>query len=125
MSMQFYPHSLAALGLALCLSTIGPRAQAADALTVGVLGAAVADLATTNWAFAAGPGVRDVHPLVNGPTSAVLVKASATAGLFLIDRELKRRSHRRASKVLKISAIVVWGGCAAWNVRQIQQQGRR
>src|SRR3990172_12822550 len=32
MTTQFYPHSLAALGLALFFSAIGPRAQAADAL---------------------------------------------------------------------------------------------
>jgi len=117
-------HTLATVGLALLLLAPGPRAQAADALTIGVLGASVADLATTQWAFAAVPGARDVNPLVRGPVSAVVVKAGMTAGVLLLDREFKRRGHPRAGKVLKIAPIVVWGGCAAWNVHQTHRFGR-
>lgn len=94
-------------------------AAAADRLTIGVLAASAADLATTQWGMA--PGVHDVNPIINGPTSATLVKVGATAGVLLLDRELKRRGHKRASKVLKITTIVVWGSAAAWNTRQALQ----
>ncbi len=99
-------------------------AAAADPLTLGVLAASAADLVTTQWGFAAGaPGVHDINPLINGPTSATLVKVGATAGVLLLDREFRRRGHKRASKVLKIGAIVVWGSAAAWNFRQARRQG--
>jgi hypothetical protein len=108
---------------ALLFPGAGP-AQAADALTLGVLGASTADLATTQWAFATVPGAHDANPLVRGPASAMLVKAATTAGVLLLDRELQKRGHRRAGKVLKIAAIVVWGSCAAWNVRQARRHDR-
>jgi len=90
-----------------------------------VLGAAAADLATTELGLATIPGarVRDANPLVRGPVSAVVVKAGMTAGVLLLDREMRRRGHPRAGKVLKIAAIVTWGGCAAWNARQIARHG--
>jgi hypothetical protein len=88
-----------------------------------VLGASAADLGTTQWAFATVPGARDANPLVRGPASAVVVKVATTAGVLLLDRELRKRGHRRAGKVLKIAAIVVWGGCAAWNARQVARHG--
>jgi hypothetical protein len=98
-------------------------AGAADGLTLGVLGVGAADLATTQWAFATVPGAHDANPLVRGPASAVVVKAGTTAGVLLLDRELRRRGHRRAGRVLKVAAIVVWGGCAAWNARQVARHG--
>ena len=94
-----------------------------DLLTLGVIGAGAADLATTEWAFATVPGADDANPMVRGPASAVLVKASMTAGVLLLDREFKRRGHLRAGKVLKVAAIVAWGGCAAWNARQVARHG--
>lgn len=108
-----------AMGLALC--HVAP-ARSADALTVGVLGAAAADLVTTRWAFATVPGARDVNPMIQGPASALAVKAGMTAGVLLLDREFQKRGHRRASKVLKIAAIVTWGSCAVWNARQVRQR---
>jgi hypothetical protein len=97
--------------------------RAADTLTLGVFGAAAADIGTTQWAFATVPGAHDANPLVRGPSSAMLVKAGTTAGVLLLDRELQKRGHRRAGKVIKIAAIVVWGGCAAWNARQVRRSG--
>ena len=99
-------------------------AGAADGLTFGVLGAAAADLGTTQWALATVPGAHDANPLVRGSGSAVAVKAGMTAGVLLLDRHLQRTGHRRAGKVLKIAVIVAWGSCAAWNVRQARTHGR-
>jgi hypothetical protein len=107
--------------LALLLLLPAP-ARAADALDVAVLGAAGADLATTAWAFRAVPGVRDMNPMIRGPGSAAAVKLGATAGVLLLDREFKRRGHRRASKVLRVAAVVAWGTAAAWNVAQMRRR---
>jgi hypothetical protein len=94
-------------------------AQSADRLDLGLYAAATADLATTTIAFKVLPGARDANPAVHGPTSAIAVKAASTAAILLMDRHLKRTGHPRAAKVLKITAIVAWGTCAAWNARQI------
>jgi hypothetical protein len=112
---------VAALGQAEVQTSAALAGPARDLnlLTLGVLGAGAADLATTEWALATVPGARDANPLVRGPASAVVVKLGMTAGVLLLDRELKRRGHPRAGKVLKIAAIVVWGSCAAWNARQV------
>jgi hypothetical protein len=88
-------------------------------LTLGVIGAAAADLATVEWGFATVPGAQDMNPLVRGPASAVLVKVGTTAGVLLLDREFRRNGWPRAAKVLKIAAIVAWGWGTTQNVRQI------
>jgi hypothetical protein len=119
-----FAHAAGALVLLGALLFLGAApAGAADGLTLGVLGAAAADLGTTQWAFARVPGAHDANPAVRGPASAVLVKAGTTAGVLLLDRHLQRTGHRRAGKVLKIAAIVAWGSCAAWNARQIARHG--
>jgi len=112
---------VAALGPAEVQTSAAPAgaARELDLLTLGVLGAGAADLATTEWALATVPGARDVNPLVRGPASAVVVKLGMTAGVLLLDREFKRRGHPRAGRVLKVATIVVWGSCAAWNARQV------
>jgi hypothetical protein len=116
---------LAALGQADLQTSAAPAGAARDLdlLTLGVVGAGAADLATTEWALATVPGARDANPLVRGPASAVVVKLGMTAGVLLLDREFRRRGHPRAGKVLKIATIVVWGGCAAWNARQVARHG--
>ena len=116
---------LAALGQAEAQTSAAPAgaARELDLLTLGVLGAGAADLATTEWAFATVPGAHDANPMVRGPASAVVVKLGMTAGALLIDREFRRRGHPRAGKVVKIAAIVVWGSCAAWNARQLARHG--
>jgi hypothetical protein len=103
----------------LILLTLAASAPAADRLDLGLYAAASADLITTRIAFKTIPGVRDANPAIQGPTSALAVKAAATGGVLLLDRHLRRTGHPRAAKVLKITAIVAWGTCAAWNARQI------
>ena len=105
----------------LILVLAASSAPAADRLDLGLYAAAAADLGTTTFAFKTIPGVRDANPAIHGPTSALAVKAAATGGVLLLDRHLRRTGHPRAAKVLKIAAIVTWGTCAAWNMRQIQK----
>lgn len=102
-----------------------PAAASDDVLTKGVLAAAAADLATTQWAFASIPGARDANPLIQGPGSAAAVKIGMAAGVLLLDRELQRRGNRKAAKVLKVATIVAWGSCAAWNLHQLRRGGGR
>lgn len=106
--------------LALALVLL-PAGASADVLRNAVIGAAAADLATTHWGLATVPGARDANPLIRGHASAVMVKAGATAGVLLLDRELRKRGHRRAGKVLKVAAVITWGSLAAWNVRQARR----
>lgn len=108
--------------VALLLLLLPKPASAADALDVAVMAAAGADLTTSVWAFRTMPGAHDANPMIQGAGSAAAVKLGATAGVLLLDREFKRRGHRRASKVLRVAAVVAWGSCAAWNVRQIRRR---
>lgn len=104
--------------LALVLALL-PAASSADGLRLGVLGVATADLAMTHVGLSAGG--RDLNPMVRGHGSAVAVKAGMTMGVLLLDREFRRRGHDRGAKVLKVATIIVWGSCAAWNMRQIHR----
>ena len=91
----------------------------ADWLERGVIAASVADLATTYAGLRAGG--REVSPLIHGTGSALAVKAMTTGGVLLLDLHLRRRGKHGQAKALKIAAIVVWGSCAAWNVRQTRR----
>ena len=58
------------------------------------------------------------------PGTRVVMKVAGTVFVITGYRELKRREHRRAAKVLAIGATVLWSAAAVNNVVQMNRSKR-
>jgi hypothetical protein len=103
------------LTLALVLATAPPVAvssASADLLDHLVIGAAAADLVSTELALSR-PGTKEINPFGPSPPARVGLKVAGTVAVLAVSRKM----NRKASRVLKVVAIVVWSGAAVHNLR--------
>lgn len=81
---------------------------------IGVVGAAAADVISTEVALA--NGGTEANPLMVNRTARIAVKSGTTAAVVLIARELEESGHTRAASILRMSIFTMWMGAAAWNL---------
>jgi hypothetical protein len=79
--------------------------------------AAAADLASTHHALRVCSSCSEGMPWMREPAARYAFKAVGVAGTTLACRELRKRGHGRAAKVLRWTVAAVWLGLAAHNMR--------
>jgi len=94
---------------------------AVSLLDAGVVAAATADLASTEYGLSK-PGLREANPLLQTPGSRAAVKLASTAVVLVVSRHLDTHGHKRGAKIMRWVAIIGWGGAAAWNMRQASKR---
>lgn len=85
--------------------------------------AASADLATTEIALRR-PGFEEANPFMQEPAVRVLSKALVATAVVAGSRQLRKKGHRNAAKVLCWTAVGLWLGAAAWNTHQMHRSMR-
>lgn len=79
---------------------------------LAIVGAAAADLITTEIAL--GAGGTELNPLMQSPGKRMLVKTAGTVAIIALARSLENE-HPKAASVLRWSTFAVWVGAAGWN----------
>lgn len=101
--------------IALALATIGCASSGAGkALNVGVIGAAAADVVTTQQAI--GRGAVEANPLM-GPQAwrQVAVKSAGVGVVWAGAQRLEQRGHPVWAQVVRGAAMSLWLSAAMWN----------
>ncbi len=104
---------IAAIALLLALFTAPAHASLLDA---AVVGAATADVVTTEMALRQ-PGAYELNPLMQSPAARVGIKTAGIVAILATSHHLGTHGHRRASRVLRILTVVGWSAAAAHNLR--------
>jgi hypothetical protein len=81
-----------------------------------IIGASLADLASTELALRNVPGAREANPLMVSTGVRVPLKLAYTGAVVWLYRELERRGQHRWAKTVLVWAVAVWAGAAAWNL---------
>lgn len=85
---------------------------------IGVGLAAGADLASTEVALRR-YGLVEGNPALQEPAVRLLAKAAITTGVIAGSQALRRRGRHGTAKAVCWTAVGIWAGAAAWNVRQM------
>lgn len=84
-----------------------------------MLGTAAADALSTEANINRGYG--ELNPLVaygDQMAGRMATKAAATTAIYYITHKMHQAGHTRASKIIRIATIAVWGYAVAHNLRQ-------
>lgn len=112
------------VGAALLLVASLARCDTLDVL-VGV--STAADLGSTEWALSrpVPPGwtIREGNPVMASQGVRMGLKTAGTVGILIASHKLSSTGHKRASRVLRWSAVVVFSGLAVNNALQARRMG--
>ena len=81
-----------------------------------IIGASLADLATTELALRGVPGAVEGNPLMVSTSVRVPLKLAYTGAVLWLYRTLEKRGQHRWARFVLVWAVAVWGGAAARNL---------
>lgn len=82
-----------------------------------IIGASVADLASTEYALRT-PGAREGNPLLVSRSVRLPLKLAYTGVVVWLYRTLERRGQHGWAKTVLVWSVALWAGAAGWNMSQ-------
>ena len=82
-----------------------------------IIGASVADLATTEYALRL-PGAQEANPLMINRGLRYGLKLAYTGAVVWLYRTLEDKGQHRWAKLVLVWSIALWAGAATWNMAQ-------
>ena len=87
-------------------------------LNVAVVGAAISDLASTEYAKA--HGAHEANPVIGASVLRHTALKFAGVGGVIAAAGLLDRTHPRWAQVVRVVPVVIWSSAAMWNVNQVR-----
>ena len=81
-----------------------------------IIGASLADLASTEYALST--GLEEQNPLARRRGARIALKAIATGAVLWTYRTLEKHGHHGWARFILVWSVALWAGAAAWNMSQ-------